>query len=74
MCHICLQIPCRNGCPNHPEPKAVAFCENCGEPLYAGDKVFEGVCESCLKEFSVSDWLELLGETFEELEEAEWEI
>ncbi len=67
MCDICRQIPCHPACPNAPEPKPVMHCGKCGKGLYAGDRHYEGICESCLGDMDISEWLELFGEKMEEI-------
>lgn len=69
MCSVCLQNPCHPRCPNAPDPEPAAYCRVCGEPLYVGDKHFDGICMDCLEEMTVSDWLELFGENIEEVKE-----
>lgn len=51
MCSICWQTPCHPRCPNAPEPKPAAYCRKCNEPLFIGDKQYDGICEaSCVFE------------------------
>lgn len=69
MCSICLQSPCHSRCPNAPEPQPAAYCKSCGEPLYIGDKHFDGICKDCLDDMGTRDWLELFGEHLMEIEE-----
>ena len=66
MCEICRQTPCHPRCPNAPEPKPVKRCCLCGEGIYEGDEYLittDGcVCKDCLEDFSINQWLELIGE------------
>lgn len=43
MCSICWQTPCHPRCPNAPEPKPAAYCRKCNEPLFVGDKQYDGI-------------------------------
>lgn len=69
MCSICRQTPCHPGCPNAPEPHPAAYCRKCGEPMYAGDRHYDGICRECLDDMDTTGWLELFGEKLEEIEE-----
>lgn len=79
MCDICRQTPCHPRCPNAPEPKPVKRCCLCGEGIYEGDEYLittDGcVCKDCLEDFSINQWLELIGEslTTAEREEQQWQ-
>ena len=79
MCDICRQTPCHPRCPNAPEPKPVERCCLCGEGIYEGDEYLittDGcVCKDCLEDFSINQWLELIGEslTTAEREEEQWQ-
>lgn len=74
MCSVCNQIPCHPRCPNAPNLVPVKKCKLCGEPMYVGDKHYDGICEECLKDMSPSEWLEMFGENLRELEENIWGI
>ncbi len=54
MCEVCQFVHCPGGCPNAPEPVAVACCRQCGAALYAGDDCYriegEYWCEECVDE------------------------
>lgn len=67
MCDICRQTPCHPRCPNAPEPKPVERCCLCGEGIYEGDEYLNTtdgcVCKDCLENFSIDQWLELIGES-----------
>lgn len=41
MCDICRQVPCHPRCPNAPAPRGVHTCKYCGEPIIAGEKMWE---------------------------------
>lgn len=69
MCVECGRNPCHPQCPNAPEPSPVARCGKCGGPMYGGDMQYDGICEECLRGLSVSEWLELFGETLSKVEE-----
>lgn len=74
MCMECRQYPCHPRCPNAPEPRPAMRCRQCRRGLFAGDRHFNGVCEGCLSEYSVADWMGLLGEKLEEVEGQGWGI
>lgn len=67
MCEICRQHPCHPACPNADEEPVIANCVDCGRELYEGDKVFKGVCEDCMRDYSVDEVLCMCGESFETL-------
>lgn len=75
MCSVCWQIPCHPRCPNAPEPEPVKECSVCGDGIFAGDKFYDGpdgaICESCIEDLSVRDFIELIGESLSEAEEKE---
>lgn len=75
MCDICRQTPCHSRCPNAPEPKPVKRCCLCGEGIYEGDEYLittDGcVCKDCLGDFSINQWLELIGESLTTAEREE---
>lgn len=76
MCEICggtfEHFP---GCPYEPEPKAVYQCCVCGEPICDGDKYIDGikgcVCEECVQNLSIDEFMEITGEEFEVARERE---
>ena len=74
MCDICRQTPCHPRCPNAPESKPVKRCCLCGEGIYEGDEYLittDGcVCKDCLEDFSINQWLELIGESLTTAESA----
>lgn len=75
MCSICGQMPCHPRCPGATEPSAAAYCRRCGTPLFAGDKHYDGICETCLDDMDTSEWLKLFGTNMEEIEEEDsWQI
>ena len=75
MCDICRQTPCHPRCPNAPEPKPVERCCLCGEGIYEGDEYLNTtdgcVCKDCLENFSIDQWLELIGESLTAAEREE---
>ena len=62
-------------CPNAPEPKPVERCCLCGEGIYEGDEYLNTtdgcVCKDCLENFSIDQWLELIGESLTTAEREE---
>ncbi|MCI9545366.1 MAG: hypothetical protein HFH60_01555 [Lachnospiraceae bacterium] len=73
MCEICRQAPCHPRCPNALEPSPLAYCSECGEGMFEGDKHFHGICKECLNEMGPAGVLRLFDESLEELEdENEW--
>lgn len=69
MCEICMMMPCHSRCPNASEPVPAAYCRKCHDPLFVGDRHFDGICEACLDEMETSGWLELFGEYLKEIKE-----
>lgn len=69
MCTICKMTPCHFRCPNSSEPKAAAFCVQCGQAMYRGDSHLNGVCKECLEDFTVSEWLDFFESRLERIEE-----
>lgn len=70
MCRVCLKNPCDPRCPNAEQqaPESYATCECCGGPIYLNDLFFKNdlgdcFCEECLNEMTVSEVLELCGES-----------
>ena len=72
MCDICNSTPCLDGCPNKPEPNSIGECIECCKPIYIGENyaIIQGELfhEECLEEFSVDDWLDMLGSSVKEAE------
>lgn len=76
MCEICggtfEHFP---GCPYEPEPKEIYECCVCGEPICDGDKYIDGikgcVCEECVQDLSIDEFMEITGEEFEVARERE---
>ena len=56
MCQECRQTPCHPRCPNAPEPPVVCECDNCGNKIHDGDRMWKFdigvVCEECVDNFS----------------------
>ena len=77
MCAICRKSPCDSRCPNAEEPRAVHTCRRCEEPIYEGDDYMdtpEGpVCKDCIEGMSVTEFCELIGESFKTAEKEEEE-
>lgn len=67
MCEICHSIPCHSACPNAQAQVPVMRCRKCREPLYEGDKHYEGICKECLDDMDTYEWLELFGENLREV-------
>ncbi len=53
-------------CPEYIEPKGEMTCDECGNQIYAGERYLQSmngpICEQCLKDMSVMDLIELVGE------------
>lgn len=68
MCAMCGSYPCVNRCPNAPEPKPVYTCSWCNEPIFEEDKYMDTadgpVCKECIEGMTVSEFMEMIGETF----------
>ncbi len=66
MCEICLSTPCRSQCPNAPEPTPVLQCSRCEEDIFEGEQYLclpDGpLCETCLEDMTVYEFLEFTGE------------
>ena len=82
MCETCLEFPCREGCPEKREPRAVRVCDFCGDPILAGDRFLRfaeaAICEGCAEGLSARSVLLELGAAEETAEpdgpdEEEWE-
>lgn len=74
MCSMCLAVTCHLGCPNAPEPVPVYECCKCGYGIFGGERYYDSpggyVCEDCVDDMTVREFMELIGETFST---AEWE-
>ena len=50
-CEYCLQYPHDPRCPDAEEPEAIHICEECGEPIFAGEDCWKDVpvvmCDDC---------------------------
>lgn len=68
MCEICRQYPCDPRCPNAPEPKPVYECRKCKDGIQDGEKYFDSpdgpICKGCIEDMTVTEFMELIGETF----------
>lgn len=75
MCAVCRKNPCDSRCPNAEEPSPVYTCEWCKEPIYEGDEYMdtpEGpVCKDYIEGMSVTEFCELIGESFKTAEKEE---
>jgi hypothetical protein len=59
MCDMCHHRPCDPRCPNAEEPKAIFYCSECEEAIYAGETAYDLgritdelnriVCADCVK-------------------------
>lgn len=67
MCEYCHSWPHLPGCPNEPDPIPVETCCKCGDGIFDGDEYFDGcdgpVCRECMEDMTVSELLELCGES-----------
>ncbi len=66
MCEICRSTPCRSQCPNAPEPTPVFQCCKCKEGIFEGESYLDSssgqLCETCLDDMTVYEFLEFTGE------------
>lgn len=55
MCDVCLKVTCPPSCPNSEPLKQVTKCDECGEPIYEGDLIWEidgyVYCIDCIDSF-----------------------
>ena len=69
MCQICRRTPCDCRCPNVKESKPAHTCINCGDGIYAGQKMFASwrgpICEDCMEDMTASELLVHLDERME---------
>lgn len=76
MCEICRQNPCHPRCPNAPEPTPVYECEWCKEPILDGEEYLDTpdgpVCKECIEGMIVTEYMELVGETFSTAERKDY--
>ena len=67
MCAVCGSFPCLNRCPNATEPKPIHKCCKCGNGIMDGDRYYDSlegcVCMDCIEDMTVSEFMELAGET-----------
>lgn len=67
MCAICRSYPCVSRCPNAREPEPVYMCARCKEGIFEGEEYFDSargtICMECMSEMTVSEVLELVGES-----------
>lgn len=68
MCAMCGSYPCVSRCPNAPDPEPVHTCSWCNEPIFEEDKYMDTadgpVCKGCIEGMTVSEFMEMIGETF----------
>ncbi len=59
-------IPCHPRCPNASEPAAVKICSRCLDEIVEGEKYLDSgegpICEECLSDMTVKEYLEYVGE------------
>lgn len=76
MCAICLMNPCHPSCPNAPDPEPIHTCVWCKEAIFAGGGYMETpdgiVCEECIREMSILEFMEMIGEKFHIAEKEEF--
>ena len=75
MCNECHQSPCDTRCPNAPEPPIIHTCDECHEPVRAGDIYFEErggeiLCQTCVENMDTYELLIHFGCTSKTAEEA----
>lgn len=65
MCSECWKVPCHPSCPNAPEPRGVADCVRCGNPILPGEEYarIDGVYYhgSCIEDMPCCELITLLG-------------
>ena len=75
ICAICLATPCHSGCPNAPESVPAYECCKCGYGIHSGERYYDSpdgyVCEDCVEDMTVREFMELIGETFTKTEKEE---
>lgn len=66
MCAMCGNSPCVNRCPNALEIKPVYKCSKCGDGIAEGEKYYDSpkgeICETCIDNMTVYEFMELIGE------------
>lgn len=66
MCSICLTSPCHPRCPNASDQVAVKTCSRCTEGIWEGEEYMDSdngpICEECLAEMTVKEYLDFVGE------------
>lgn len=76
MCNICLRNPCDARCPNSEDPEPLYSCGICGEGIFDGDHFYDSpegyICEQCITDMTVTEFMELIGETFKIAEVKGW--
>ena len=77
MCEICLSTPCRSQCPNAPEPIPVFQCCRCEEDIFEGESYLDSpsgqLCEACLDDMTIYEFLEFTGEQLSRAEGSVYE-
>lgn len=63
---MCFMTPCHPRCPNAPEPIAVRICSRCADGIMEGETYLDSeegpICEGCLSEMTVKEYLAYVGE------------
>lgn len=63
---MCFMTPCHPRCPNAPEPIAVRICSRCADGIMEGEAYLDSdkgpICEGCLSDMTVKEYLEYMGE------------
>ncbi len=66
MCSMCPMTLCHPRCPNAPELAAAKICSRCAEEIMEGEKYLDSdegpICEGCLSDMTVKEYLEYVGE------------
>lgn len=66
MCSTCFMTLCHPRCPNAPEPVAVKTCSRCADGIMECEAYLDSdegpICEGCLSDMTVKEYLEYVGE------------
>lgn len=66
ICEICLVSPCHPGCPNASEEIAIKVCCRCRGGILEGEEYLDSdegpICEDCLSDMTLKEYLDFIGE------------